>query len=135
MLEDAIAVANEAHRGQTDRQGDPYIRHALRVMEAVPEEARVVAVLHDVIEDADEEALAPVATRLSDEEAEALRLLTRDRGSYDEYIERIATAGNRLALSVKRADLADNLRPCETCPEHLRPRYLKALERLAATTG
>ena len=64
--------------------------------------AGVVAMLHDVLEDADEEALAPVASWLSDEEAEALRLLTRERGSYDEYVERIATAGNRIAVLVKR---------------------------------
>ena len=37
--------------------------------------------------------------------SEALRLLTRERGSYDEYVERIATAGNRIAVLVKRADL------------------------------
>ena len=66
--------------------------------------AGVVAMLHDVLEDADEEALAPVASWLSDEEAEALRLLTRERGSYDEYVERIATAGNRIAVLVKRRD-------------------------------
>ena len=58
--------------------------------------------LHDVLEDADEEALAPVVSWLSDEEAEALRLLTRERGSYDEYVGRIATAGNRIAVLVKR---------------------------------
>ena len=66
--------------------------------------AGVVAMLHDVLEDADEEALAPVASWLSDEEAEALRLLTRERGSYDEYVERIATAGNRIAVLVKRRE-------------------------------
>ena len=71
--------------------------------------AGVVAMLHDVLEDADEEALAPVASWLSDEEAEALRLLTRERGSYDEYVERIATAGNRIAVLVKRREGADTL--------------------------
>ena len=33
--------------------------------------------------------------------------------------------------AARRADLVDNLRPCRTCPEHLQPRYRKALERLA----
>ena len=44
--------------------------------------------------------------------------------------------GVELAASVwvKRADLADNLRPCQNCPEHLRPWYTKALERLGQDT-
>ena len=71
-----------------------------------------------------------VAGRLSDEESDALRLLTWGGEPYHEYIERIATTGNRLAVMVKRADLLDNLRPCRNCPEHLQPRYQKALSRL-----
>ena len=72
-----------------------------------------------------------VHPRLSNEEEEALRLLTRGDEHYSEYIERIATSGNRLAIIVKRADLEDNLRPCPSCPEHLQTRYRKALERLS----
>ncbi len=51
-LEDAIALAVEAHRGQKEKTGEPYILHPLRVMFRVETEIeRVVAVLHDVIED------------------------------------------------------------------------------------
>lgn len=51
-LERAIAIAARAHEGQVDKAGMPYILHPLRVMLAVrtPEE-RIVAVLHDVLED------------------------------------------------------------------------------------
>ena len=51
-LEKAIAIAAEAHAGATDKAGAPYILHPLRVMLKVnsPEE-RIVAVLHDVVED------------------------------------------------------------------------------------
>ncbi len=53
-LERAIEIAAAAHRGQADKAGQPYILHPLRVMLACQGEAtRIVAVLHDVIEDND----------------------------------------------------------------------------------
>lgn len=57
-LEDAIALAVEAHRGQcypsTGARSEPFVLHPLRVMVAVEGELqRVVAVLHDVLEDTD----------------------------------------------------------------------------------
>ena len=51
-IEDAIALANEAHRGQTRPDGTAYILHPLRVMLALQDELdQVAAVLHDVVED------------------------------------------------------------------------------------
>jgi len=51
-LEDAIAFAVEAHHGQKDKNGQPYILHPLRVMLRLESEReRIVGVLHDVIED------------------------------------------------------------------------------------
>ncbi len=52
LLEKAIAIAVEAHRGQQDRYGAPYVLHPLRVMARVEMTAqKTVAVLHDVVED------------------------------------------------------------------------------------
>ena len=51
-LEHAIAIATEAHRGQQDKAGAPYILHPLRVMLALDGTVdRIVGVLHDVVED------------------------------------------------------------------------------------
>ncbi len=51
-LERAIALAAQAHAGQVDKGGAPYILHPLRVMLRLTHpEARIVAVLHDVLED------------------------------------------------------------------------------------
>jgi guanosine-3',5'-bis(diphosphate) 3'-pyrophosphohydrolase len=51
-LERAICIAASAHAGQVDKAGAPYILHVLRVMLAMSsEEERIVAVLHDVLED------------------------------------------------------------------------------------
>ena len=51
-LEEAISLAVEAHRGQRDKAGQPYILHPIRVMMRCRTEAeRIAAVLHDVVED------------------------------------------------------------------------------------
>lgn len=53
-LETASIIATEAHRGDTDRGGSPYILHPLRVMLVqTTTDARIVGVLHDVVEDTD----------------------------------------------------------------------------------
>ncbi len=53
-LEDAVQLALDAHRGKVDRIGEPYILHPLRVMARVNTDTeRIIAVLHDVIEDTD----------------------------------------------------------------------------------
>ena len=51
LLKRAIEIAIEAHKGQKDRAGTPYILHPLRVMLRVESDTEmIVAVLHDVIE-------------------------------------------------------------------------------------
>ncbi len=54
MLAKGIQIATEAHRGQLDKSGLPYIEHPLRVMAmGTNDNERVVGVLHDIIEDSD----------------------------------------------------------------------------------
>ena len=131
-LSKAIGIAALAHSGQRDRQGEPIILHSLRVMLTVSQRARTVAVLHDVIEDTGMSAEDLSALCGARAEGAALDLLTRDPSDdYAEYIEKIATSGNHLAVEVKRADLWDNLRPCPKCPGSLRKRYVNAIKRLA----
>jgi guanosine-3',5'-bis(diphosphate) 3'-pyrophosphohydrolase len=112
-LEQAIEVALKAHAGQVDKAGQPYILHPLRVMMTVESpslaSARVVAMLHDVVEDSEwtVEGLANAFGLTPDEQA-ALRLLTHDDGvEYADYVEKVAA--NPLARAVKVADLRDNL--------------------------
>lgn len=50
ILEEAISIAVLTHKGQTDKAGQPYILHPLRVMMRLhTTEERIVAILHDVI--------------------------------------------------------------------------------------
>jgi (p)ppGpp synthase/HD superfamily hydrolase len=51
-LERAIAIAAEAHAGQVDKAGAPYVLHPLRMMLRMSSiDERIVAALHDVCED------------------------------------------------------------------------------------
>jgi len=108
-LEKAIALALEAHEGDTDKAGETYIRHPLRLMEQMDtEQERVVAVLHDVVEDSDYD-LEEIREKFGEEVRNAVAALTKapDDDYLEEYIPNIAS--NPLALKVKRADLKDNL--------------------------
>jgi (p)ppGpp synthase/HD superfamily hydrolase len=108
-IEDAIALATEAHRGQTRPDGTAYILHPLRVMLSLQDERdQVAGVLHDVVEDSPV-TLEELRRRGYDAEVvEAVDRLTRREGeSYEDFIER--AAGNPRARRVKLADLADNL--------------------------
>jgi len=111
-LEDAIALAVEAHRGQKDRAGAPYILHPLRVMYRLgwdaPEKARMAAVLHDVVEDTPIKLADLRARGFPEEVVAAVDLLSRrPEDSYEQFIERVLP--DPIARRVKRADLEDNL--------------------------
>lgn len=108
-LERAIEIAAAAHRGQTDKAGKPYILHPLRVMMACEgQDTRIVAVLHDVIEDTDWTPEAMRTEGASNEILAALDAVTRHNDeTYSEFIERAAR--NEIGRAVKIADLHDNL--------------------------
>lgn len=125
-LNAAIKLAVDAHAGQVDKNGEPYILHLLRVMLAVPPECRIAAVLHDVVEDSDMVGHGDILALFGQDVWAAVRALTR-RGdeTYDEFIERCSE--NLTARHVKIADIRDNLRPGAP---HLRDRYEAALVQL-----
>lgn len=128
FLDKAILLATKYHMGQRDKTGHNYILHPLRVMEKVESiQAKIVAVLHDVVEDT-EMTLEDLQSAGFDEELlTAISLLTRNKeDEYFAYVERISS--NPLAKEVKIADLQDNLR--DGCPKMLQIRYHKALKIL-----
>jgi (p)ppGpp synthase/HD superfamily hydrolase len=109
LLEKAIQIAVEAHRGQRDRYGLPYILHSLRVMgrlHDVPEQ--IVAILHDVVEDTDWTFGELRSEGFPEPILEALDNVTKREGEdYEDFVKRSAT--NALARRVKLADLEDNM--------------------------
>lgn len=108
MTKKAMKLAYEAHLGQTDKDGMPYIFHPMHLAEQMEDEdTAVCALLHDVAEDT-----AYTLDDLRDmgfppRVVEALALLTHDkRVPYMDYVRRIRT--NPIAAAVKLADLRHN---------------------------
>ncbi len=109
LLEKAILIATKAHAGQIDKGGQVYILHPLAVMSRVTSvDAKIVAVLHDVIEDTmiTSEVLETEGFPIHIREA-ILAVTRRANETYDAFIERIAQ--NCLAVEVKLADLEENM--------------------------
>ena len=139
-LERAIEIAVEAHKGVVDKGGNPYVLHPLRMMFAVSnEEEKIVAVLHDVIEDSiDWEFERLEKEGFSAAVIDALRSVTKitEDEDYDAFIERAMT--NTIGRRVKIADLRDNLdvtRIGELAEKDMKRinKYKKALARLTGT--
>lgn len=110
-LNRAIAIAAMAHDGQFDRAGKPYILHPISVMLRMDtDEERIVAVLHDTIEDTNITIDELREEGYSEEILAALELLSKESDDvpYMPFIERIKT--NALATKVKLGDLAENMR-------------------------
>lgn len=125
-LQRAISIAVEAHEGQIDKGGNPYILHPLRVMMSLKTESEmIVGVLHDVIEDCSDkgfgwdflrkegfkdeiiDALYTV-TKTPQEDAHLKTLSGEDRISA--YLIFVARAKqNPIGRRVKRADIFENL--------------------------
>ncbi|MBN1610399.1 MAG: HD domain-containing protein [Polyangiaceae bacterium] len=135
----AVAIAAEAHRGQFDRAGDPYIYHPLRVMLAASsEDERMVAVLHDVIEDTDWSPEALAAEGFSPTVLAALDGLSRrPNETYEDFVARAGS--NELSRRVKLLDIADNVgrldRLAEPDRSRLAEKYRRAAERLTTGAG
>ena len=108
-IELAIAIAAEAHAGQTDKGGAPYILHPLRVMLRMENDTdRMVAVLHDVLEDCPAWSAARLrSSGFSEEIITAIEALTRyPWESYENFITRAGR--NEIARRVKLADLGED---------------------------
>lgn len=130
-LEKAISIAAEAHAGQTDKAGAPYILHPLRVMmRVVGDQARIAAVLHDLVEDTPWTLDDLRNEGFAEAVIAAIDGLTRREGeAYLDFCRR--AAADPLARQVKLADVEDNLDPDRVAalPEENRSlldRYQKA---------
>ncbi|SIQ15033.1 HD domain-containing protein [Paracoccus thiocyanatus] len=135
-LEQAISIAAQAHRGQRDRAGRPYILHPLRMMLAADgDDQRIVAVLHDVVEDSDWTIDQLRAAGLDLRLAQAVDALTRRKD--EDYFDFVDRAGrNVLARAVKILDLCDNsdtarLKNAGPEDQERLEKYGKAMRRLA----
>lgn len=105
----ALDLASWKHRDQKDKAGKPYFGHISRVSNACKTSpAKVVALLHDVIEDTDVTPEQMEELGFSEYIIKAVLCLTHQEGeSYEDFIKRAAK--NPIAREVKIADLEDNM--------------------------
>ena len=110
LLGKVLVLATNAHAGQFDRGGKPYILHPLKVMHYLKtddEELQCIALLHDVVEDTDTSWKDLEAIGCTERVLNAVRALTKLPGqTYDEYKQ--AVFANEDAMRVKLCDLRHN---------------------------
>lgn len=109
LYDKALRIAMRAHEGQKDKAGQDYVTHPIRVAERCDDlRAKVVALLHDTIEDSDVTADYLREEGFTEEIVEAVLAVTRREGEdYEAYVRRAAQ--NELGRIVKLADLEDNM--------------------------
>ena len=132
---EAMKLAYEAHHGQVDKGGVPYIFHPIHLAEQMEDEySTCVALLHDVVEDT-AVTLEQLSAIFPQEIVTAVALMTHGKDEpYLEYVARVAT--NPISRKVKLADLrhnSDQTRMPEADPAKLayfQEKYRKAFEIL-----
>lgn len=108
LTKKAMKIAYQAHQGQTDKTGLPYIYHPIHLAEQMQDEATTcVALLHDVIEDTDITIEQLGQEGFPQEVLEAVQLMTHaPEVPYMDYVREIKK--NPIAAAVKLADLRHN---------------------------
>lgn len=135
-LADAVALAEFAHRNQTDKAGMPYIEHPRRVMQAVQTQGampyvQMAAILHDVTEDTAFEPMTLQRLGIPEAAVEIIKLVDRNysaslrlrlEDSYPDWrLSELCSTPEQFyyqeirknpgAVQVKLADIGDNLQP------------------------
>lgn len=110
MLDKMLVIATNAHHGQFDKGGNPYILHPLKVMHYLKsddEELMCMALGHDVIEDTDVTYKDLRDAGMTERIIAGITALTKQRGqTYEEYKQCIFASED--AMRVKMADLRHN---------------------------
>lgn len=110
MLGKMLVLTTNAHAGQFDRGGNPYILHPLKVMHYLKtddEELMCIALGHDVVEDTGTTYQQLREAGMSERVIDGIRALTKVPGqTYDEYKQ--CVFANVDAMRVKMADLRHN---------------------------
>ncbi len=105
----AKSIATDAHRGQKDKGGADYITHPVRVANGcVTNEEKIVALLHDVLEDTDINEEYLIKMGFPGFIVDAIKSVTRKSGEhYEDFIERCSL--DPIGIKVKLEDLRDNM--------------------------
>lgn len=108
MIEKALEIAKKAHNGQVDKSGVDYIQHPIKVASFVEkEDEKIVAYLHDVVEDTKVTLDDLRNEGFSEEIVFAIDCITkRENESLEDYLHRVILSP--LSYQVKLADMKHN---------------------------
>lgn len=109
LLDKAARICVEKHLGQRDKTGAAYFQHPMRVaMRCKSDEEKMVALLHDTIEDTDVTPEYLLAEGFPQAIVDGVLSVTKREGEgYEEFVARANQ--NPIGRTVKLHDLEDNL--------------------------
>ena len=109
LLDKAAMICVTKHAGQRDKRGCAYFQHPMRVaMHCTTDAEKIVALLHDTIEDTDVTPDYLLAEGFPREIVDAVLSVTKREGeSYEDFVRRASQ--NHIGRVVKLRDLEDNL--------------------------
>lgn len=109
LYDHALRIAIRAHEGQQDKSGREYVMHPICVAERCKDtRAKIVALLHDTIEDTDVTIEYLRKEGFPEEIIDAVLSVTKQEGeNYEDFVRRAAR--NAIGKEVKIADLEDNM--------------------------
>ena len=139
LVDFALKIAIRAHEGQKDKSGREYVMHPIRVAERCKDpKAKIVALLHDTLEDTDVTMEYLREQGFPEEIVEGILSVTKHEGeTYEEFVRRASK--NPIGKEVKKADLEDNMdirRLKEITDEDVKRlrKYLRAWQYLTELT-
>jgi (p)ppGpp synthase/HD superfamily hydrolase len=134
-LSKASEVAEAAHAGQVDKAGKAYIHHPRYVRDqCATEDEKIVALLHDVLEDSEMTPEDLAAEGFEPYIVGAVVAITKVEGeSYGDYLARVKA--NDIARIVKIEDIKHNMDesrlPTKSAPIKRMRKYEEALRFLS----
>ncbi len=142
LIYKALEIVTILFKDDKDKGGFPYIIHLMSVYSSVyTEEQKVIALLHDTIEDKKVSEKDLIEIGFPKKIVDDVLMLSRIKPlEYVDYIDRIVKKGSRDAIMVKLADLKNNmdltriknptLKDYERVEKRYAPSYEKILNRL-----
>ena len=138
LIDKSLQIITKLFNDKLDKGNSPYVVHLLKVYSGVNNDnEKIVALLHDVLENTDVEYNDLLEMGYNKDIADAIVILTKKKGEdYRDYIDRIIKSNNKIALNVKLSDLKCNMdinrikNPTTNDYERIHKRYEPAYDKI-----
>ena len=138
LIDKSLQIITKLFNDKLDKGNSPYVVHLLKVYSGVNNDnEKIVALLHDVLENTDVEYNDLLEMGYNKDIADAIVILTKNKGEdYRDYIDRIIKSNNKIALNVKLSDLKCNMdinrikNPTTNDYERIHKRYEPAYDKI-----